>query len=263
MKGKIGLLASVVVCSTALLFASAPASYAGVGVTIDSTSGPFKIIPGTSKSNACHQINLGAGNSYILQGPLDYTACGCTGVSVFKLIGNDITLDLNGFAVKGPGCSVSGFRVVDGGSSTHVTVRNGNISGGQEDGIRLNDEATIVNVNVHDNNGDGIRLGFDSVVMNGIVSENGADGIDAGGGLLVKSCAVDDNGSVGVATEDGSTVLDSMVRFNGAEGLRCFVNDDEEECTAFGNTLRGNVNCFDDIASWETNTSNNCDGVLK
>ncbi|MCH8333461.1 right-handed parallel beta-helix repeat-containing protein [Candidatus Sumerlaeota bacterium] len=106
----------------------------------------------------------------------------------------DVTIDLNGFALIGPGRLVSNVVSAITGSSDllRITVRNGTVADWPGDGIRLGKNSMVSDCKVQNIGGNGITVDEASVVRNCLVSTDrdfgGGDGI-----VITNNCVVRDN----------------------------------------------------------------------
>ena len=118
---------------------------------------------------------------------------------------NDVTLDLNGFTIRGPGLGAPGAAGIDAGQTLNTTVRNGTVAGFSGEGI-FGQQMRIEDVRVTGNANDGVYTGANSVVRNVIAVGNGADGIEIVGGL-VTGCLSNANGGFGLRTAQGANIV--------------------------------------------------------
>ena len=191
--------------------------------------------------------------SYVLTENLIVTNTDKAGIEVQA---HHVSIDLNGFMLKGPGSghsSSNGIQQLEG--YENLTVRNGSVfdwAGGAgisaagmetvlEDlhvmrnltGICILNRGMIRNVMVCTNLADGIGGGWGTgspsavQVEHGVVSGNGGNGITAADGAWrVKDCRCDFNGFYGIYLTQGS-VGDSSASYNqfggipGRPGKRC------------------------------------------
>jgi hypothetical protein len=179
-----------------------------------------------------------------------------------EIASNDITLDLNGFTIRGnqevgslDGIHIDGARV-------NISIKNGNVrdffgmgvNGAEADNCRIRD------VRAYNNGGLGIRVRFNAVVTgcsawgngqaglatshNSVVRgcnayENGDTGISGGVNVAVTDCAAWENGGDGFASGNGSAYTNCIARGNGDHGFdnpqRCvFMN-----CASVNNGRHG------------------------
>ena len=181
-----------------------------------------------------YQINNSG--SYRLSGNLVVSA-GADGIDINA---SNVTLDLNGFAISGPGsCTGSGATIscqnesgvgisCGGNAPTQVTIRNGTVTGFRAGvGILAFDEpadALIEEIRAHDNNTgidfEGI-VGGSAVLRRNVASRNSIYGIlcyGQNGGCVVTDNAANFNGSIGISTFF-STVTENVANSNALFGL--------------------------------------------
>ncbi len=152
-------------------------------------------------------FSVSTGGSYRLTSNLTVSSESCTGGLT---TGNDITIDLNGFSMIGPGCG-AGISVGNG-----VTVENGTVTGFSI-GVEVQNNGIVRNVHA-DANGQGISVGNNSVVE----------------GCTVNNSTNHITDSVGLEGGTGSTISGNTVNGNPQFGIEC------ASCTISGNTVGGN-----------------------
>jgi parallel beta-helix repeat protein len=173
-------------------------------------------------------VTITAAGSYRLTGNLTVPDENTDGIVVSA---NDISIDLNGFAIIGPGaCSGTpltctpaagtGSGVERASSSVRGTsVKNGSVSGMGYMGVLLGNQTEVKNLRVRWNRLDGIYAGTSSTVSGNTARENGADGIQGGSGSTVSGNAARGNGDDGIEGGSGSTVSGNTARENGDIGI--------------------------------------------
>ena len=131
---------------------------------------------------------------------------------------NNVTIDLNGFAVDGAGIGSQGIRIITSIHRLNVTVRNGTVCNWNSAGIALTFglNTLVEKVLVTGNAGDGIETGENGVVRDCLAYTNANGGtflagMVAGQGSVVENCAADFNGNnnancTGISVGSGSTV---------------------------------------------------------
>jgi parallel beta-helix repeat protein len=183
--------------------------------------------------SACGTISTPG--SYYLTGNISATGT-CITISA-----DNVTLDLMGFAITGPGAASGNNRGIYI-SGSNVEVRNGTVRGFGFFGIysynsAANDSVRVVNVRAMGNGGTGIYLNsLNSLVRGCTAAGNGDDGIRAQGGSTVSGNTAYDNVGYGVFVYSGSTVDGNTVYGNGNSGI--FAN---QGSTVIDNTVRGNT----------------------
>jgi hypothetical protein len=149
--------------------------------------------------------------TYRLTGSLAVTS----GVDGIDVNADNVTIDLNGFAIVGSG---GGAGIGIKSTNNQVTVRNGTVTGMGGDGISLGANATVTDVHAVNNGGDGIMVGDSSLVTHNTVSSNTGIGIYVNGkGSTVVGNSVYNNSSYGLALKDISSSFAHNV-FMGNDG---------------------------------------------
>ena len=175
---------------------------------------------------------------------------------------DNVTLDLMGFSLNGPGGSGSGFGIYINGK-TNVEIRNGTVNNFQGYGIsEISTFGTghrIINVRVKDNGLPGITLaGKNHLVEKCTVASNAA-GISVGPGSTVVHNTCYNNTNRGVYADAGCTVTGNTCYDNGTDGINA-----GNGTTVTGNTCRSNGgigiylvgnNCVDQNTSTDNATN--------
>lgn len=224
---------SVRICvGLALVWAAVPtvswASKTSDGVTLLKQPTTFPIV-------------ISAPGSYRLKTNLTVPNANTTAILVQA---DNVTIDLNGFAILGPtvcsggppvtGCTPFGTgKGIDSGTHKNTTVVNGTVQGMGNTGVKLSPPARVQGVTALSNGADGIDAaggtvtgceadsnGYDGInagmVVNSIAKGNNNDGIDAS---TVTGCEADQNGGNGVG--DAVTVTSSTTSSNAGRGIGC------------------------------------------
>jgi hypothetical protein len=167
------------------------------------------------------------------------------------------TLDLNGFAIRGP-TSCTGVPAVCTGAGTGSgvgvgasgTVRNGTIRGMGDKGISGDDGVRVENVQIESNGGDGIKGYYGSegwYISDSSIQHNGGDGIDLNGGApkgtLIVHNSIYGNAGFGVQGT-GLSMLGNMVDSNASYGLNANMGSGQATLgqNTFFNNNGGNAN---------------------
>ncbi len=182
-----------------------------------------------------------------------YLSANVTGVaskSGVVIAADDVSLDLNGFEVKGIAGSVSG--IVLSGTRENCLIRNGAIREWDVKGIDggFGFFAVYENLRVSDNGGIGIHVGSGSVVRSCVVSDNGSHGfqcLSVSGGhtirvVVMEHCLATGNGGDGFRLTN-TTIRDCVAELNGGKGITVFSVATEAltatNCMAISNTGDG------------------------
>jgi hypothetical protein len=218
--------------------------------TLDQVEARTPLAGGTSP------VSIGSG-SYYLTGNLTVIS-GANGITVSA---SDVTLDLNGFTLTGPG-SGSGAGIYLNGGVTNVTVVNGTIRGWGSHGINAlgNPDLRVEKLRVISNGGVGIAGDVNCVAIYCVAKSNvgqgiqgtdnclikdcqvagtlgsPGDGISLGNGAVVSGCTTSNNGGNGITATTDSVIRDCSARNNSGRGIFGGV---VEHCTALENSLPG------------------------
>jgi parallel beta-helix repeat protein len=191
--------------------------------------------------------------SYYLTGNIT----GVAGKHGIEIVSTGVTIDLNGFSLKGVPGTLDGVFVA--GNYRGTTIRNGVVSSWGDDGIDAYTAfggGRIEGVISHSNTGDGIRAGIAMTVTTSAATNNQGDGIVtsesctvigctaynntgtgvvAGPGSTVENCSSMGNNGRGFSADLGSTVRGCTATVNGSDGISCSIS-----CTIQNNTLARN-----------------------
>lgn len=148
---------------------------------------------------------------------------------------NNVTIDLNGFAILGPNvCATDGVSVahpctrpgtgmgIDGGTAVPFNVENTRIMNGTIDGmgnigIFANVNARIEKMNVSSSGGYGIYT-FGGVILDSLVRGNGNVGIETTGAIIRDSRSIFNRG-YGIQTSTFSIISGCVIATNLSYGL--------------------------------------------
>jgi hypothetical protein len=168
---------------------------------------------------------------------------------------NNVTLDLNGFALIGGG---SNQGIFVSGAFTNITVRNGILQQWGEGlyatlaincryerlqfsqntfGLYVADGSLVSECMAVGNSQAGLVFGNGCRVVNCVSRLNLADGIQGGAGCSVIGCVAELNGTDGINIDRG-LVKDCTARQNTNNGINVFIN-----CLVTGNTCINNKIC--------------------
>lgn len=145
------------------------------------------------------------------------------------VVSDDATLDLNGFAIRGP-ITCTGEPVTscsaNAAATGIITGRRARVFGGVVrgfgTGIATDQDTRISDVIVSNNSGTGVSTSRGTSIHASTIVQNGSSGVAAasGGGFVeVSACTIRSNGQYGV-NASGGLVLESRIQSNALEGLR-------------------------------------------
>jgi hypothetical protein len=175
--------------------------------------------------------------SYYLTG----TFTGVAGTNGITIAANDVSLDLNGFALIGVPGSLDGISSANFPATyTNLTVRNGIIRNWGGSGVRAfyMYNCTFRDLVVETNGSTGLQAGVTGLIRNCIASQNGGDGIDADSLAVVVECNASYNAFHGFYAS-GSVVQRCVAYGNGATGIYIFNYSKADHCLASANANDG------------------------
>jgi parallel beta-helix repeat protein len=159
--------------------------------------------------------------SYYLTG----NVTGAVGLSAIKVEADDVTIDLNGFALQGVAGSIDGIR--PGATVTGFAIFNGHISDWGGYGVNPTSGSPnffnmfamrIENVTVTSCQR-GISTGRSSVLNNCSVRSCTFEGLVAGPGSVVHACVATGNGGDGFVSTEGCTIENCSAQGNTGVGI--------------------------------------------
>jgi parallel beta-helix repeat protein len=147
--------------------------------------------------------------------------------TAIEVTADNVTLDLNGFGIYGPGGVGTGDGVIA--NNSNVTVMNGSVRGMGRVGLYLRGNThRVENMYVTANGYSGIGVGGNSVVRGSSVILNNASGVSlaaivtlggSGSGSSITNNVVSSNTGAGIYANPGTTVTGNTVRGNAGFGL--------------------------------------------
>jgi hypothetical protein len=181
----------------------------------------------TPGDTAGFPVILDTPGTYVLTGPLTVSGANESALSVTA---PNVTIDLNGFKVAGPG-SCSGFPVTSctpGGSGVGITstgegttVRDGIVRGFAGNGVLLAAaNGRVRNVTAFQNGSNGIAVIQNSSVWGCQAVQNGNHGITGSSDAAVEHNQAHWNAVIGILVSISGTVRGNVVHGNGDDGIR-------------------------------------------
>lgn len=219
-----------------------PAGLVLVGLILLISAGPVQAVDGVIEINQSRALAGISGTSdtpgfpVTLDQPGSYRLTGNLEVSdpdtvAIEVTVNHVTVDLNGFAILGPG---SGTGLGDGVQATlavdYVVVKNGMVKGVGGHGVSLRSFSRVERVHAISNGFDGISLNISGLVTHSIAHLNGGAGIRVGNDATVSFCVARSN-QQGIVAEGHSTLFSNTANENISHGIAFFA----------GSTVRGNT----------------------
>jgi len=170
-------------------------------------------------------FTISQSGSYIVTANLTLSTTETNGITISA---DNVTLDLNGHTLKGPGKATgsSGAGIYFSNDCTNITIRNGIIqdwrgSGidGFEFGVRHANNCRIESLQCYNNGGNGILVGDTCEIKDNICSYNGGSGISMRDLAVVINNVTDGNGSYGISASNSNCVTDNVCRSNAIWGI--------------------------------------------
>jgi parallel beta-helix repeat protein len=224
----------------AFLAGAARTAHAG---PLDPPPGPIAPTPGPEPRIAINATNTpgDANRLYTITQPGSYyltgNILGQSGKSGIGITADNVTIDLNGFALLGGGVGQTGIAEV--GDNANIRVRNGHITGWLSGGLRLGSPgASVEHVSVTLCS-TGIEVGDAAQIRACAASECGFDGFEAGESATFTDCSASFNGRNGFAASAGAVFARCAARWNEQSGMVGGANSIFSLCRAEHNGFRG------------------------
>jgi len=196
-----------------------------------------------------------------LAGSLTCTETGTNGITVNS---NDVTIDLAGHTLNGPGSS-SGNGIFQNFWYRNLTVLNGKVTnwrGASAGGLHLlGYSARILGVQAVTNGYYGIIAGDSGIIRDCIATHNANMGIQGYEKNHIRDCVASHNGETGILAGYGSTVVDCTAEGNANAGIRAPQGCTISRCTVNNNKADGIYTVSASTVSGCTAHMNIIDGI--
>lgn len=159
---------------------------------------------------------IDAAGSYVVTGDLTLSSS----ANGIRISSDDVSLDLNGYALRGSGSARHGIRVDSG--KLNIVIRNGALHDWGRIGISAPGVTNLLlrQVQVYACGQEGILAGTASVLRQCQVLSCGEEGIRTGGAAVVSDCLSRSNSTAGIVVGDNAVVVGCVTRDNGDDGVR-------------------------------------------
>ena len=136
-----------------------------------------------------------------------------------EIAADNVTLDLNGFEVRGVPDSWQGVYVA--GYHENISLRNGTLCQWGTSGVEAGQasRSLFTDLRVSANRGAGLTVGSGCFAQNCVIRSNRTYGILAQYGCSIRDCVSEWNGLEGINTGYAALVRGCQVRNNGADGI--------------------------------------------
>lgn len=182
--------------------------------TLDQVEARIPINAVNTPGDASATFIISAPGSYYLTGNF----AGESGKNGIFVNADNVTIDLNGFTMTGPGTNSAITMPFPPTTPENTTVRNGSITNWGF-AVVLRERARVEGLTVIRNVSDGLSTGNGSLIVDCIVSNNGQNGIGAGSGSVIRSTLASNNIGFGIAVANGSVLSRCTTSGNGGAGM--------------------------------------------
>jgi hypothetical protein len=214
------LALAFVICHSSFVTAQGPLTPPGgpapLMKTLDQVEPRIPIATNTTPGDGGAQFVITNAGSYYLTENIS----GVGGKDGISIRSDNVTLDLNGFAMVGLNGGFSGSAIIVPGAFKNLCVRNGTIQGwGSTALLFFNAKASrLERLQVSDSGGSGIYAGNDFTVSDCTSVSNGVYGIFVGIGSRVDGC-IASYSQTGISAGDKSSIASSTCVANSAGGI--------------------------------------------
>jgi hypothetical protein len=216
---------------------------------LDPPAGPIASTPGPEPRTVINAVNTpGDADSLfkITQPGSYYLAGNITGVSGKKgieIASRGVTVDLNGFRLRGVAGSLDGVFADGAIAFSDVTVKNGIVVEWGGNGVNVSDGAQVTGARVNgvqsnNNTGAGIAVGPRAQVSDCVALSNVSAGFSAGSGAVFIGCGSTGN-STGYLSNTGGTFDSCIAVGNFGDGFNVSNAGNFSHCTSNSNSGNG------------------------
>jgi len=190
--------------------------------------------------------------------------CTQENIEGISISANDITIDMAGHALIGPGTN-SSYGIYQNSTYRNLHISNGKIVGWNRSGITgiyaYGQGSILTDLQVMTNYY-GIYAGPDSVVSRCVASYNGDNGIFIGNNSRISDCTASYNGNHGIYGGGDSVVSRCTASYNSNDGIHAHLgNTTISGCTACNNSNNGIYAIYRCTVSGCTANENTGDGI--
>jgi hypothetical protein len=199
-----------------MVFAAAVLAWAASARAVDGT---IEINDAKVKAAGGYPYTISGRGTFRLTGNLTVPAS----TNAINITAPDVTIDLNGFTIGGPGSTTATPIGINASGRKDVTVENGTV-----DGFGTGVEVGIFGIvrNVHaDGNGSGIN-GLNNTVVEGCTANNSTDPLGFGlfcfDGCVISGNSANGNPNGGIkCNSNGCVISGNTANANGGNGIVC------------------------------------------
>ena len=183
-------------------------------------------------------LTISSSGSYYLAETINFGTQNTSGITIDT---NDVTIDLNGYSLIGPGKTAgsNGSGIQASSSFSNISVVNGYALEWKEHGIYLSSRQNRVeSITASDNGQSGIWIGSRSIAKNCVCYLNGHHGIDGSSSSIVMGCVAHENTDDGIYVGNGSVVT-GCTSYGNDYGIDCSRSCSVTNCSVSYNTTVG------------------------
>jgi len=176
-----------------------------------------------------------APGSYYLTEPIDFAGQNVNGITINS---SNVSIDLGGFALRGPGASVgttgSGIKLT--GDFTGISISNGSLEGWREKGcdLGLGTLQKITGITATYNGAQGIYGGNNAVVSQCVTANNGMDGFALRTSGSILNCSSHGDGGDGFNLAENCSINFSTAEISGGYGIQAASGASISNCSVNG-----------------------------
>jgi parallel beta-helix repeat protein len=222
---------------------------ASTGIAINATNTP---------GNASALFVISLPGSYYLTGNIT----GVSGKNGIVINAENVSLDLNGFALIGVSGASSG--VLTNPNIRNVRVHDGTIRSWPVYGVLAftSPNGVLERLRILDCGAAGVFMGDGSVVKDCLLRGNADAGIYARVGSLITGCTVENNAGLGMGVDADCHIVGCTVRSNGGAGIDPAPDCHIKDCVATGNGSFGIRAPYERVTVIHCNTAANTGGGI-
>lgn len=217
----VALMLGVIFSSAALAGDLTPGSPPGDSMaTLDEVSASAQAAQDVRTPITSLPATIETSGSYYLTDNLTLTELNTHGIFIDGA--DEVTIDLNGFSLVGPGAaSGESGDGIHSESGVNISIFNGSVRNFRGTGVYITDSqnSEVYQMRILNNGGDGIFVSTNGTVENNAVRSNGGVGIRVGAGAVVRGNSLRENGGVGISSQGESLVIDNAVLSSGDVGI--------------------------------------------
>lgn len=176
-------------------------------------------------------FNITQPGSYYLTGNIN----GVASKDCIRIAADNVTLDLNGFAVIGVAGSGAGVKVENG---LGCTLKNGMIHGFDTGVYSVRNASSFEALTILGCAHNGISSGSESRFISCVARDNGEDGLWCGDAALVTGCIATGNAGYGIRLGHSGHAVDCTAEGNNV-GIYAFTTGIVEHCVCKANSADG------------------------